>query len=50
MDRRSFTTSMALSLAAALLGTAELAGAADSGVNAGKEKCDGIPLVGQNGG
>lgn len=48
MDRRSFTVSLALSLAGALLGAAQQAGAAESGVNAGKEKCYGISLVGQN--
>ncbi|MFG0382243.1 DUF2282 domain-containing protein [Pseudomonas sp. zbq_18] len=42
------TTCLALSLAGTLLAVAHTASAADAPVNAGKEKCYGISLAGQN--
>lgn len=47
MDRRSFNASLALSLAATLLAI-DTVSATEGGVNAGKEKCYGISLAGQN--
>lgn len=47
MNRRSFNSSLALSLAAALLGIHTVS-ATEGEVNAGKEKCYGISLAGQN--
>lgn len=45
MNRRQFTTAMGLSLASALSGATN---AAEVPSNAGKEKCYGISLAGQN--
>lgn len=48
MERRTFTTALTLSLAAALTGLTHTVQAADGVINAGKEKCYGISLAGQN--
>lgn len=48
MNHPSSNTLLALSLAAALTGLAQTANAGDGVVNAGKEKCYGISLAGQN--
>lgn len=45
---QTLTTCLALSLASALLVATQSASAADAPVNAGKEKCYGIALAGQN--
>ncbi len=45
---KTLNTCLALSLASALLAATQLASAADAPVNAGKEKCYGISLAGQN--
>lgn len=49
MDRRAFNAALALSLASALA-TASVSGHADDKIptNAGKEKCFGISLAGEN--
>lgn len=46
MDRRHFNTALAASLLGAVLAASQHASAA--GINAGKEKCYGISLAGQN--
>ncbi len=49
MNRRNFSTGALLGVAALLVGTAPVAGASEpAGINAGKEKCYGIALAGQN--
>lgn len=48
MDRRTFNATLALSLTSALLASATSVSAAQTAVNAGKEKCYGISLAGQN--
>ncbi|QKE63415.1 DUF2282 domain-containing protein [Aquipseudomonas campi] len=48
MDRRTFNATLALSLASALLASVTSVSAAQTAVNAGKEKCYGISLAGQN--
>lgn len=45
---QAFNTCLALSLASALLAVTQAASAAGASVNAGKEKCYGISLAGQN--
>lgn len=48
MNTNSLNTVLALSLAAALTGLAQNANAAENAIHAGKEKCYGIALAGQN--
>lgn len=48
MKRRTINTALTLSLAAALSNFALTTTASEGGVNAGKEKCYGISLAGQN--
>lgn len=48
MKRRTINTALTLSLAAALSNLALTTTASERGVNAGKEKCYGISLAGQN--
>ncbi|MDC7824078.1 DUF2282 domain-containing protein [Pseudomonas sp. BLCC-B13] len=45
---QTLNTCLSLSLASALLAATQSASAADASVNAGKEKCYGISLAGQN--
>lgn len=45
---QTLNTCLALSLASALLAATQSASAADAPVNAGKEKCYGVSLAGQN--
>ena len=48
MNRRRFNATLVLSLSSALLASATVAHAETAVVNAGKEKCYGISLAGQN--